>query len=377
MISIETSKKASPSTAVARLSFVEGLRGIAAFVVMVGHGIAFILAGAYYDDTDFSSASLLRRLIWPFLYGTQMVWLFIFISGFSLYYSEIRRRSQQTSSTLTQYAWRRAWRILPTYYAALLISLLMIRFLPGMHVQPESSIFHLTPVTMGAVLSHVFLVHNLNLDWISQLNAPLWSIATEAQLYLIFPLILACMHRFNPYVMGTVIIIAQQLLQAIIPIPFFAQTFFFVSGMMMAHFVLHAPRMAPAPLLTAATALLGVATWYGPKHYGLPGQTLFLLCFVALILGLWNLKPSRWNLTTWTPILKLGACSYSLYVLHYPLLFLLFSFIKERGWSPDFQVLFMLIVGSTISVVAAWVFYLTIERWSLERVRQAPVSMIR
>ena len=42
----------------------------------------------------------------------------------------------------------------------------------------------------GSLLSHLFLLHNLNASWIYDFNGTLWSIATEWQIYFVFALLL-------------------------------------------------------------------------------------------------------------------------------------------------------------------------------------------
>ena len=47
----------------------------------------------------------------------------------------------------------------------------------------------------GDLISHLLLVHNLSSAWFHQINAPLWSVATEWQIYFLLPLILLPLFR--------------------------------------------------------------------------------------------------------------------------------------------------------------------------------------
>ena len=47
----------------------------------------------------------------------------------------------------------------------------------------------------GVVLSHLLLVHNLDERWIFKVDPPLWSVATEWQIYWLFPGLLAVWRR--------------------------------------------------------------------------------------------------------------------------------------------------------------------------------------
>ena len=76
-----------------RLDYVDGLRGIAAFFVAIGHSVIGAAPGftpAYLG----AAASWQQVLFWPTNFGTQMVYLFLALSGFSLAYGELGRRAQ-------------------------------------------------------------------------------------------------------------------------------------------------------------------------------------------------------------------------------------------------------------------------------------------
>ena len=44
--------------------------------------------------------------------------------------------------------------------------------------------------TPGVIVSHLLLIHNFNPDWHSKIDYPMWSVATEWQIYFLFPLVL-------------------------------------------------------------------------------------------------------------------------------------------------------------------------------------------
>src|SRR4051812_24337271 len=63
--------------------------------------------------------------------GYEMVLLFLMVSAFSLFYSEDVRRLRGSAATgFRIFMTRRAWRLLPTYYAALLFGALVIALVP-------------------------------------------------------------------------------------------------------------------------------------------------------------------------------------------------------------------------------------------------------
>ena len=113
------------------------------------------------------------------LYGHLAVAVFIVVSGFSLSLAPMRRGGALTGGT-RRFLRRRAWRIIPPYWAALIISTIIT----GLILQP----------TLGSsVVAKGFVVHGLLLQDIVGSVAPngaFWSIAVEWQIYFVFPLIL-------------------------------------------------------------------------------------------------------------------------------------------------------------------------------------------
>src|SRR3712207_3890082 len=102
---------------------------------------------------------------------------------------------------LLAYLRRRAVRILPPYYAALVFSLLLLKLTNAIAVSPspQSDDFRL-----DVVVSHIFLVHNLHKAWIYGIDPPMWNVAVEWQIYFLFPLVLLPIWRR----FGTVVCLA-------------------------------------------------------------------------------------------------------------------------------------------------------------------------
>src|SRR6185436_4953598 len=86
---------------------------------------------------------------------------------------------------------RRAWRILPPYFAALLASLLLIALVPVLETPTKTIWADSFPAfEFGPIASHLLLVHNLFPAYAQTINGPLWSVATEWQIYFFFPFVL-------------------------------------------------------------------------------------------------------------------------------------------------------------------------------------------
>jgi peptidoglycan/LPS O-acetylase OafA/YrhL len=172
-----------------RLHFLDGLRGLASLYVLLFHEVTIKLDGHGELSPGMRWLSALLGE------GHFAVVFFIVLSGFSLMLPVARSGTGELVGGFGRYIYRRARRILPPYYAALAISLALIvafntlgqRFVKGPTLDAA-----LQP---GSVISHLFLFHNLSFDWAYRINGPMWSVATEWQIYFIFALALLPLFR--------------------------------------------------------------------------------------------------------------------------------------------------------------------------------------
>src|SRR6185437_14655940 len=119
------------------------------------------------------------------IYGRFAVVVFIVLSGFSLALSPARHGWRLDS--VSRFAGRRARRILPAYWAALAFSLAVAWLVvaqPG-HGMPDAK----SVVVNGLLVQNIVAAHSP--------NAAFWSMAVEAQLYLLFPLLLLIVRRWG------------------------------------------------------------------------------------------------------------------------------------------------------------------------------------
>ena len=170
----EPSRAAAPATAASHakwLTGLDGIRGLAALFVVVNHVFLRAFPGYPVDSAPFWAA-------W-FIYGRFAVVVFIVLSGFSLALSPARHGWRLDGSPGSRQ--RRARRILPAYWAALVFSLAVAWLI-------------VPPPGQGAPGAESVVVNGLlvqNLVSAPSPNRAFWSIAVEAQLYLLFPLLLA------------------------------------------------------------------------------------------------------------------------------------------------------------------------------------------
>src|ERR1700761_1299292 len=158
-----------------RLPGLDGLRGLAALYVVVNHVFLRTFPGYPADNAPFWAG-------W-FIYGRFAVLVFIVLSGFSLALSPARHGWRLDG--IAAYARRRARRILPPYWAALAFSLLVAWLVVP---QPFRGVPDLMSVLVNGLLGQ-------NIVGAPTPNAAFWSIAVEAQLYILLPLLLLLVRK--------------------------------------------------------------------------------------------------------------------------------------------------------------------------------------
>jgi len=173
-----------------RIHWLDGVRGAAAVFVVLHH----IWLSSW---PSYPSITGPWWLGWLF-YGHMAVAVFIVVSGFSLALAPMRNGGRLPGG-LRRFLRRRAWRILPAYWAALLLS----AFIAALLLRPE-----LGPEAIVRTLG----VHGLLLQDVvgsEDTNGALWSIAIEWQIYFAFPLILLVGRRtsLNTAVLLTAVVV--------------------------------------------------------------------------------------------------------------------------------------------------------------------------
>lgn len=121
-------------------------------------------------------------LDWLVRTGYLLVDMMILLSGFCLFLPYARAMVYgERQQPLSAFFVKRAARILPSYYVSIAIALV---FALAMNAYVDSE------AMLGDLIPHIFLVHNFfpAATTATKLNGVLWTLAVEAQLYLLFPL---------------------------------------------------------------------------------------------------------------------------------------------------------------------------------------------
>jgi peptidoglycan/LPS O-acetylase OafA/YrhL len=299
---------------------VEGLRGVAALYVFVYH---------IWQTATASQAPLViaRNATWLLQYGHFAVAAFIVISGYCLGLPVANHPERRFSAKA--FAWRRARRLMPAYIAALFLSV-------GIVVVTASLRGHHIPVVNLAVgvLAHLALVHNLYHPLTEYINGPMWSIALECQIYVVFALLLVPVwRRFGPFAqLGVSVVLGLTphfLLHGMFDwtIPWLLALF----GMGVLAAALTArplPRAIPwraLSLVLGAAALVAVALCPDDTPDGAywPFDLVVGIAIAVYFVASSGTRPGMLaRFLGSRPIVLLGAFSYSLYLLHGPIVLL-------------------------------------------------------
>jgi peptidoglycan/LPS O-acetylase OafA/YrhL len=329
------------------LAGLDGVRGLAALFVVVNHVFLRAFPGYPVDRAPFWAA-------W-FIYGRFAVVVFIVLSGFSLALSPARHGWRLDG--LSRFARRRAWRILPAYYAALVFSLAVAQL--GMPPPGQGGPDGRSVVVNGLLVENLFGAPSP--------NRAFWSIAVEAQLYVLFPLLLLTVRRRGAVVMVATVTLVVATVGSLAPyVPrldvFVTQSppdlaVLFALGVVSAGIVRSARRSWPWAWLALAVGapVLALIAWRGSVW------TLDHLFWVDLALGpaiacvLIGLATGRpaplLRLLDARPIRNLGWSSYSLYLTHGPIVIVVYETVvagRVRQGVPAFLVTLALAVPLTV-----------------------------
>jgi peptidoglycan/LPS O-acetylase OafA/YrhL len=172
------------------LAYLDGVRALAALWVLVAHAYETVWPGNLGRKPHGLTAHLTGWMV--FGNGHYAVALFIVVSGFCLGLPVVRAGGVLRGGAI-HFLRRRARRILPPYYFSFLLSLILVWTLIGDDIGSYWDIS--VPVDRAGYLGHLFLVQDV--VGRNQADPPLWSVAVEWRIYFLFPLLILCWRRFG------------------------------------------------------------------------------------------------------------------------------------------------------------------------------------
>jgi peptidoglycan/LPS O-acetylase OafA/YrhL len=342
-----------------RVVGLDGLRGLAALYVLLFHCWL-------YNFRGFPTNTGPGWLGW-LLYGHLAVVFFLTLSGFSLAISPARHGWKLGSTA--RFARRRAWRILPPYWAALVFSLIV-----AWTVIPQP---HSAPPTGGSVAVYGLLLQDIIVA--PTPNGAFWSIAVEAELYVVFPLLLLIRRRAGAAVLLAAVTVPVVAIGLLTPTGSPVNKLsgltvqlapLFVMGMLAAGIIAAGDRvrrlpwhwlaaLAGAPLILL---MVGKGTVWTVNHYfwlDLAIGPAFGLLLAAVTTR--RPAPLVWLLAT-RPVRRLGTFSYSLYLIQVPIVVPISRRLAPHYVAPGLPGFwFTLALAVPITLLTAWLFAAVFE----------------
>jgi peptidoglycan/LPS O-acetylase OafA/YrhL len=354
------------STATRRLAYVDTLRGLAALWVFLLH-----IHGYWLDNVRPPKLSGDGVLVRVMGFGGAGVDIFIVLSGFCLTLPLLRGGTIRSLDP-RRFFRRRAYRLLPAYYAAVVL-VMALELVPALQERLVAR-----PLTGFDVITHLTLTFPLFGETIGSVNGSLWSISLEATLYLGFPLLLLIHGRRGMrgallttfavalvWAAFTIWWVAQPHPLGFLPDPaklFPARWFQFALGMWAATLVTSPTRgRATRAWLALPVALAVGATGYA-AGWGVVSQLGFGVVAVCLLVALAPVRSSVFERGPLRWLTALGVISYSFYLLHQPVLLLTSGLGDHARWGIGATTVVAVVVAGTVTVLLASVFYHFIEK---------------
>lgn len=370
-----------------RLGSLDGLRGVAALIVVFHHSLLSSSASlemAYLGPVSYRPGSfdwLLARtplhIVWA---GPEMVLVFFVLSGYVLTLPALLRGLAASNSA---YYRRRFVRLYLPVWAALVVG----GCLHELHTVPSVGATwwlnaHTTPLSLSTGLRLATLV-STQPSW--AFTSVLWSLRDEVFFSLLLPVFLVIglwaarrRWRLAVAVAGCCLIMwigaGHSSVTASLPVINsqdlrFLPIFMLGSLLALKRESLHCGRQRLFPLaaLLSVCLLTGSYVWDGADSSGASGFA-FLADVAGACLAVWtavNFQAARRLLTT-KRLLWLGSRSFSLYLVHEPIV-VVFGFLL----GPNATVLPVLLVSVPVSLLVAEAFWRLVENPAVQLARRA------
>jgi len=181
-----------------RLDSIDILRGLAALSVALYHiwghdGSYGFISNGLVPQTP--NPTVFTYLISPLRWGYLGVSLFLVLSGFCIHLPYARKKYSKGSYEFkgSVFFTRRIWRLYPAYIIAVLVTAGLLKaatFFPATHVAE-----HFPIPTIWDVVSHLTMLHGFLENQFYSIASVFWSLSLEFQLYLAYPLFLLAFRK--------------------------------------------------------------------------------------------------------------------------------------------------------------------------------------
>jgi len=341
---------------------IEAIRGFAAILVCYFHlhVIAWIGVRGYWHafGAKPSFLAILSYLSFPVVWGSIGVPIFFVISGYCIHLSHAQRLAKTPSYRLKvrEFLQKRVIRIYPVLIVALLSTLVLDTL--SMQYSPFNE--RLGSLGVASFLTNLFALQGIVGPTYGS-NGALWTLSVEIQFYLFYPLLFIFLKRFGRNV-TFVALLALGLVSYFVferngIVVFLSYWFSWYLGAYIAELKIRGEvKASSGSLWFVAAALLALGCVVTFKSEFAAFQIWAVSFSLALVC---ILRRPAGNSLLVRCLEKLGAFSYSLYIIHLPVGVYLTSAIFHSV-KPS-NILYS--IGFTfVAVACAFIFYLGVER---------------
>lgn len=376
MVATSHISSAAVSVKQPRFHQLDAIRGVAALAVVLSH-FSSVMASDPVGNIDGLNKALTYFMLTPLgglLIGLPAVLLFFVLSGFAL-----TKMLQGSRDSYTGYAVKRVARIWPPYLLSIALSVIFISTLgwpSGEHVGGWVSKIIGHPLSTQDVIDHILLLGAFDPHY----NFVAWTLVYEMRISLLFPLIYMTLLRWSPrqalLIYGVISFLAVALhyfakSRGYLPLANWVLTahyvlFFVVGGLIALHLdsVIDWYRKRSAMMQLFLVVLVILSYTYPPQIRDLGGALArfpmilthwMILPGVALVVVMSIASPKFESLLMRKTLQWLGKVSYSLYLFHPLVLFLMVWMLSD-----NFPVLAAALLGVAGSLIVAAFAY----RWA-------------
>ena len=366
--------KQSPvkTTAPINTSILNGIRGLAALYVLIGHARWLLWEGyregyLLHPQSYNQASKILVSLLAFFGKGHVAVILFFVLSGFVIHYSIIKREKNKLD--ILDYFKRRFLRIYPPLLFCMLLTLVLD--LTGKYIYGYSIYFQSTPVP----LINENIISNLN--WITAIgnllmvqgiythvwgtNGPLWSLMYEWWFYMLYPCIFY-LYKKNRYLSYAVvwllfIIASNGLFDNKLASAVFNYLLCWSLGALLADVLLE--RISLHWFIVPLVICLIELCIKGDSPVIIDTLTGFV--FTALLFALLKFKVlfSLHRVFDWFNLL--GDYSYTLYVIHLPILVMINGIVLNLTGNKMPQNFYIMFISIAFVLAVAYLIHFFTE----------------
>ena len=292
-----------------RLYWLDYLRGLAAFGIMIYHYLSWSIG-------EFSADTFMGRLG---IYGVSIFYILSGLTLYHVYYDKMKPSKEDILSFIK----KRVFRIFPLLWFVTIISILISRTIPDF-----TNLF----LNLSGLFGFI--------RWEKYFSAGVWSIGNELVFYVFFPFFILFIKRFKTLMILIVLILfglylyfafvklnpdltlSEQWKNYVNPLN---QAFLFLGGFLIGFF-LHKHHIYNSIIITFLLLGLALFTFYPATGDTInivteTNRLIFTACCFLICICFYKLTFNFPNFIH-KPLTLLGEASYSVYLLH-PIVFLL------------------------------------------------------